>query len=185
MEHVELKNRKLVHEGSILNIYQDEIELPNGKVEYWDYVEHRKGAAAVVPVLPDGKILMVSQYRPALGRMTLEIPAGSRDCVTEDTAVCAARELEEETGYQSGCMEKLLTLRTTVAFCNEMIDVYLAKDLVRGEQHLDEAESISLRVHSLEELLAMILEGKIQDGKTVSAILAYQVLLMKNEPGKF
>lgn len=82
-------------------------------------------------------------------------------------------------------MEKLLTLRTTVAFCNEMIDVYLAKDLVRGEQHLDEAESISLRVHSLEELLAMILEGKITGWKNGTAILAYQVLLMKNEPGKF
>ena len=75
---------------------------------------------------------MVTQYRPALGRMTLEIPAGSRDSVEEDTAVCAARELEEETGYKAGRMEPLLSLRTTVAFCNEMIDVYLARDRQRG-----------------------------------------------------
>ena len=177
MEHVELKRRKLIHRGSILDIYEDEMLLPNGKTERWDYVEHRKGAAAVVPVLPDGKILMVSQYRPALGRMTLEIPAGSRDSVTEDTAVCAARELEEETGYQSRKLQKLLSLRTTVAFCNEMIDVYLARDLVPGKQHLDEAESITLRAYSLDELLEMISSGKIQDGKTVSALLAYRVLL--------
>ena len=181
MEHVTLKNRKLIHSGSILDIYQDEMELPNGKTEYWDYVEHRKGAAAVVPVLPDGRILMVSQYRPALGRMTLEIPAGSRDSVTEDTAVCAARELEEETGYQSGRLELLISLRTTVAFCNEMIDVYLARDLQPGKQHLDEAESIDLKAYDLEELVEMIYAGKIQDGKTVSALLAYQVKVLQEE----
>ena len=179
MEHVELKNRKLVHRGSILDIYQDEMLLPNGKTENWDYVEHRKGAAAVVPVLPDGRILMVSQYRHALGRMTLEIPAGSRDSVTEDMALCAARELEEETGYRAQKMEQLLSLRTTVAFCNERIDVFLARDLVPGEQHLDEAEDISVQPWELEELVARIYRGEIQDGKTVSAILAYQVKLLR------
>ena len=97
MDHVEVKKRTLVHRGSIVDVYQDEVQLPDGGTELWDYVEHRKGAAAVVPVLPDGRILMVAQYRPALGRMTLEIPAGSRDSVEEDTAVCAVRELEEET----------------------------------------------------------------------------------------
>ncbi len=175
MEHVEVQERKLVHKGSILDIYEDEVLLPNGNVEHWDYVEHRKGAAAVVPVLPDGRIIMVSQYRPALGRMTLEIPAGSRDSVTEDTAVCAKRELEEETGYRSDSIELLLKLRTTVAFCNEMIDVYLARDLVPGQQHLDEAESIDLSFWKLDDLLDKIYAGEIQDGKTVSALLAYQV----------
>lgn len=77
----------------------------------------------------DGKILMVKQYRNAIDRMTLEIPAGSRDSVTEDTRVCAARELEEETGYCSDDLTRILSLKTTVAFCDEFIDVYLAKNL--------------------------------------------------------
>ena len=97
-----------------------------------------RGAAAVVPVRGDGKILMVKQYRNAIDRMTLEIPAGSRDSVTEDTRVCAARELEEETGYCSDDLTRILSLKTTVAFCDEFIDVYLAKNLKPGHQHLDE-----------------------------------------------
>ena len=100
--------RVLEHEGAILDIYSDYMELPDGKVEKWDYVEHRKGAAAVVPVLPDGRILMVRQYRNALERFTLEIPAGARDTKTEPTIECAARELEEETGYRCDRLEFLL-----------------------------------------------------------------------------
>lgn len=181
MDHVEVKKRTLVHRGSIVDVYQDEVQLPDGGAELWDYVEHRKGAAAVVPVLPDGRILMVAQYRPALGRMTLEIPAGSRDSVEEDTAVCAARELEEETGYKAGCMEPLLSLRTTVAFCNEMIDVYLARDLTKGHQHLDEAESIEVGAYELSDLMGRIFAGKIQDGKTVSGILAYYAKMQEEQ----
>ena len=94
------------------------------------------GAAAILPVLPDGRIIMVRQYRNALERETIEIPAGARDSKTEDTKVCATRELEEETGYRSHKVEFLLSLRTTVAFCDEHVDVYLATDLEKiGEQH--------------------------------------------------
>lgn len=100
--------RELIRSGAILDIYTDTMELPDGKVEEWDFVSHRKGAAAVVPVRDDGKILMVRQYRNAIGRMTLEIPAGSRDSVTEDTRICAARELEEETGYRSDDLSFLI-----------------------------------------------------------------------------
>ena len=95
---------------------------------------------------------MVHQYRNALDRETLEIPAGSRDSVDEDTKVCAARELEEETGYRSDKINLLLSLRTTVAFCNEFIDVYLAEDLKPGKQHLDEGEEIQVEAYSMEEL---------------------------------
>ena len=146
------KERVLEHQGSILDFYSDYMELPDGKVEKWDYVEHRKGAAAVIPVLPNGKILMVRQYRNALNRFTLEIPAGSRDSVTEPTIECASRELEEETGYRCENLEFLLSLRTTVAFCNEMIDVYVARDLIPSKQHLDEGEYIELEEHELSEL---------------------------------
>ena len=166
-------NRELVYQGSILDIYKDTMDVGNGKIEEWDYVAHRKGAACVLPVLPDGRILMVHQYRNALERDTIEVPAGSRDSVTEDTMVCAARELEEETGYKCNKISKLLELRTTVAFCNEMVDVYLAEDLVPGKQHLDDAEDIRVEAFELDVLLDKIYSGVIQDGKTVAAILAY------------
>lgn len=165
--------RELVYKGAILDIYQDTMQFANGKTEAWDFVAHRMGAAAVLPVLPDGRILMVRQYRNALERETLEIPAGARDSLTEDTRITAMRELEEETGYRSDKVSFLLSLRTTVAFCNESIDVYLAENLTPGEQHLDEAESIDVEAYTLEKLCNMIYEGKMQDSKTVSAILAY------------
>lgn len=165
--------RELVYEGSILDIYKDTMDIGNGKTEEWDFVAHRKGAACIVPVLPDGRILMVRQYRNALERDTIEVPAGARDSVTEDTLVCAVRELEEETGYKSNKVSKLLSLRTTVAFCDEMVDVYLAEDLIPGEQHLDDAEDIRVEAFELEELLDKIYGGIIQDAKTVAAILAY------------
>ena len=171
--------RELVYNGSILDIYKDTMQLPNGKTEEWDYVAHRMGAAAVLPVLPDGRIVMVRQYRNALERETLEIPAGCRDSLTEDTLVSASRELEEETGYHSDDISFLISLKTTVAFCNESIDVYLAKNLVKGEQHLDDAESIEVEIHSLDELCDMIYKGQLQDSKTVSAILAYSNLVNK------
>ena len=170
-------NRQLLRQGAILDIYTDTMELPNGKTEEWDFISHRKGAAAVVPVREDGKILMVRQYRNAIERMTLEIPAGSRDSVTEETRVCAARELEEETGYCSDNLTYLLSLKTTVAFCDEFIDVYLARDLKPGKQHLDEGEFIDVEAHDVNELCEMIYAGKLQDAKTVSAILAYKNLL--------
>lgn len=169
--------RELIRRGAILDIYTDTMELPDGKTEEWDFISHRKGAAAVVPVREDGKILMVKQYRNAIERMTLEIPAGSRDSVTEDTRVCAARELEEETGYKSENLSFLLSLKTTVAFCDEFIDVYLAKDLVPGRQHLDEGEFIDVAAYDIEELCSMIYAGKLQDAKTVAALLAYRNLL--------
>lgn len=174
-------NRELVRRGTILDIYKDTMELPDGKTAEWDFISHRKGAAAVVPVREDGKILMVRQYRNAIERMTLEIPAGSRDSVTEDTKVCAARELEEETGYHSEDLTFLISLKTTVAFCDEFIDVYLAKNLKPGSQHLDEDEFIDVEAYEIDELCEMIYAGKLQDAKTVAALLAYKNLSTKQK----
>ena len=174
MEKIERVGRKLVHKGTILDMYEDTVRLPNGKEEKWDFVSHRMGAACVLAVRPDGKILMVRQYRNALDRFTLEVPAGKRDSLNEDTSICAARELEEETGYRAGKLEKLLSLKSTVAFCDELIDVYLATDLVEiGEQHLDEAEDIDIEAYELKELMDMCYSGTLQDAKTVAAIMAY------------
>lgn len=173
IERMKRLKRELMYKGSILDIYKDTMEFANGKQEEWDFVSHRMGAAAILPVLPDGRIVMVRQYRNALERETLEIPAGARDSKTEDTSVCAARELEEETGYKSNHVEFLLSLRTTVAFCDEFVDVYLATDLEKGKQHLDDAESIDIEIYTLDELCQMIYSGELQDSKTVAAIMAY------------
>ncbi|MDC7278009.1 NUDIX hydrolase [Butyrivibrio fibrisolvens] len=174
MEQIKRIDRKLVHSGAILDFYEDTMLLPNGKTETWDFISHRMGAACVLAVKPDGKILMVRQFRNALDRETLEIPAGKRDSVNEDTAICAARELEEETGYRAGKLEKLLSLKSTVAFCDELIDVYLATDLEKvGEQKLDESEEIDIEAWDLNDLLDMCYSGKLQDAKTVAAIMAY------------
>lgn len=166
--------RELKYQGAIVDIYTDYMQMPDGKVAEWDYVAHRKGAAAVLAVQEDGKLLMVRQYRNALERFSLEIPAGARDSRQEPTIVCAARELEEETGYRCEHLEFLISLRTTVAFCNEEIDIFLARDLIPSKQHLDPDEYLELEAHSLEELCDWIYEGKLQDSKTVAAVLAYK-----------
>ncbi len=174
MEEIKRIKRELVYKGTILDFYEDTMLLPNGNTEIWDFVSHRMGAACVLPVRPDGKILMVRQYRNALERETLEVPAGKRDSIDEDTKICAERELLEETGYRAGKIEKLLSLKSTVAFCDEMIDVYLATDLHKeGEQKLDESESIDVEAYDLKELMDMCYSGKLQDAKTVAAIMAY------------
>ncbi|MCR4781419.1 MAG: NUDIX hydrolase [Lachnospiraceae bacterium] len=176
--HVERVGRELVSAGAIVDLYKDAIRLPNGEIHYWDMVSHRKGAAAIVAVRDDGKLLMVRQYRPALNRYTLEIPAGARDSVDEDPCVTANRELEEETGFIPNEMKHLLSLKTTVAFCDEFIEVYLSRGLHdRKEQMLDDAESIDIIACDLDDLIDLIFDGTIQDSKTVSGILAYYKLV--------
>ena len=178
MERIKRIDRKLVHKGTILDFYEDTMLLPNGKTEQWDFVSHRMGAACVFAVKTDGKLLMVRQYRNALERETLEVPAGKRDSLNEDTSICAARELEEETGYRAGKLEKLLSLKSTVAFCDELIDVYLATELEKiGEQKLDESEEIDIEAWDLKDLMDMCYRGELQDAKTVAAIMAYAARL--------
>ena len=170
---VKRMGRELAYQGTVLKVYKDHMKFSNGNTEDWDFIHH-DGAAAVIPVMDDGKILMVKQYRNALERDTLEIPAGKLDDPDEEGIVCASRELKEETGYSSDDLEWLLTIRTTVAFCNERIEVFVARNLIPGEQHLDEDEFVDVKAYKLEELKEMIFEGKIQDSKTMAAILAYE-----------
>lgn len=174
MEEVKRIGRRLVQKGHVVDFYEDDIQMPDGRVAKWDFIKH-KGAAAVVAVRNDGKLLMVRQYRNSADRQTLEIPAGSRNTKDEDTRVCASRELEEETGYHSNDLELLLTLRTAIAYCDEFIDVYLARNLIPAKQHLDEDEYLDVEAYTMDELLDMIYSRKIEDTKTVSALLAYKV----------
>lgn len=171
-EEIRRVKRELAYHGTVVDVYKDYMEFANGSTEEWDYIHHN-GAAAVVPVLDDGRILMVTQYRNALDRMTLEIPAGKLDAPDEPGIECAARELEEETGYKSDHLEWLLTLRTTVALCNERIEIFAAKDLKPSKQKLDEGEYVTVKAYTLEELKRKIYAGEIEDSKTVSAVLAY------------
>ncbi|MDE6750649.1 MAG: NUDIX hydrolase [Lachnospiraceae bacterium] len=173
MDKFERLERTLVHKGAIIDYYQDTVKVPNGNIVKWDFIGH-KGAAAVIAVNDEGKLLMVRQYRNALDRETLEIPAGGLNSIEEPTDVAAARELEEETGYKAGKLELLITIRTTVAFCNEKIDVYVATDLKPSRQNLDEDEFIGVETYSIEELAQMVYDCKIQDGKTIASLMAYK-----------
>lgn len=177
-EKFERLDRELVFHGSIIDFYKDTVKVPNGNIVKWDFIGH-KGAAAVVPITKDGKILMVRQYRNALDRYTLEIPAGGLNGVDEPTLMAATRELEEETGYRSEELELLITIRTTVAFCNEKIDIYVAQNLIKSKQNLDEDEFINVEAYSVEELTNMIFEGTIEDSKTISAIMSYKDKYLK------
>lgn len=168
---VKLLHREKAYQGVILTVYKDHV-LANGHEADWDYIHH-DGAAAVVAVQEDGKLLMVRQYRHALGRFTLEIPAGKLDAPGEPKIECAYRELEEETGYRCEKLEYLLSLNTTVAFCDEAIDIFLARNLIPSEQHLDPDEEINVEAWELSDLMQLIYEGKMTDGKTVAAIMTY------------
>ena len=142
MEEFKRISRDLVAKGAIIDYYQDTMQIPNGNIAKWDLIDH-KGAAAVVAVREDGKLLMV-------------------------------RELQEETGYHTDHVELLTSIYTTVAFCNEKIDIYLARGLKdRGNQHLDEDEFINVEAYSVEELKQMIYDCRIQDAKTICGILTY------------
>lgn len=173
-ENIKRIKRELVYKGTIVDFYKDTVSINDEKTVEWDFIGH-KGAAAVIPVTAEGEILMVRQYRNALDRYTLEIPAGGLDSVEEPGIDCAARELEEETGFRSEHLEWLITLRTTVAFCNEKIEIFVARNLIPSKQHLDEDEFIDVKAYSLETLHKKIFEGEIEDSKTISAIMAYTV----------
>lgn len=167
-------DRQLKYEGNILKIYEDTV-LANGHEAKWDFIHH-DGAAAVLPVAADGKILMVRQYRNALNRFTLEIPAGKLDAPDEPKVLCAFRELEEETGFRvesPDSLEYLMSLTTTVAFCDEAIDIFVAHNLIPSHQNLDEDEVIKVEPCELADLEEMVYTGKITDGKTIAAIMAY------------
>ena len=166
--------RTLIKKGAIIDYYQDTILLPDGAEKTYDFIDH-KGAAAVVPVLPDGRIIMVRQERNAIDSESLEIPAGGKN-PGEEFDVAAARELEEETGYRCESISHLFDLYTTVAFSNEKIGIYLAEDLIPSKQNLDEDEYLSVEIYSLEELQNMITQGCIHDAKTIAALMYYKAM---------
>lgn len=178
MEKFEILNRTLEHHGAIVDFYTLDVKVPNGNIAHWDHIEH-KGAAAVVPVDDEGKILMVRQYRGAIDDIMLEIPAGGRDSVDEDFFVCAARELEEETGYRSEEIHHLIDINTAAAYTSEKIAVYYAENLIPSRQLLDEDEFVSIERYTIEEIEEMIYSGRITDAKTIAGVLSYKCHVKK------
>ena len=167
--------RKVVDSNVVFDYCKDTVELPDGKVTEYVACIH-KGASAVIPVLPDGRILMVRQYREAMGRVTLEVPAGGRNSLDELFCDTAKRELEEETGYTTDKeLEHLITIATAIAYCDEKIEVYVAEDLRKTEQHLDPDEFIEVEAFDVEDLVRRVYEGEIQDSKSIASIMAYYI----------
>lgn len=170
MEHKRIA-RTLIKEGSIIDYYHDTIELQDGRTATFDFLDHG-GAAAMVAVDQDGKILMVRQYRNAVDQYSLEIPAGGLN-EGEEFISCAMRECEEETGYQAGETHHLIDVFTTVAFSNEKIAIFYTTHLSPAKQNLDEDEYVTVERYSLDELIQMIFKGEIKDCKTIAGLLAY------------
>lgn len=158
-------SRKTVFEGHLIKVYTDEADLAGRRV-HREVVLHQE-ASAIIPIDKDGNVLFVEQYRYPVDKVLLEIPAGKVD-PGEDGLTCARRELEEETGY-TGELIHLGDVYTTPGFCNELIHLYLAENLVHTHQHLDEGEFLNVVAIPLKKVFEDIREGHIYDAKTLSA----------------
>lgn len=164
----------LKYHCSFLDLYEDEVILPNGKVTSRVYIEHM-GAAAVLPVTTDGLIVLTRQYRYPIGRISLEVPAGKKDELNEDSLVCARRELEEETSYVSDDIQFVQTIYNCLGYSNEAIDLFVAYDCEHKEDSLDadEDEFIERVLYSVEDCKKLLDEGQLTDVKTALLIQYY------------
>lgn len=159
-----------IFDGALLHVRRDVVRLPNGKESVREWIHH-PGAAAVLPVLPNGNVILVRQFRYPIGKVTLEVPAGKLDMVGEDPLHCARRELSEETGYTAESYDKLTVIATTVGFSNEYIHLYLARELSVGAQHTDEDEFVNVVQMPFSDALAMVKSGEIIDSKTIISLM--------------
>lgn len=155
--------------GRIFSVDRLRVTLPDGRHATRDVVRH-PGAVAVVALTDDGRICLVRQYRTALGRVTVEIPAGKL-APGEDPLSCAARELEEETGIVAGKLAYLTTIATSAGFADEVIHIYMATGLARAQASPDADEFINVDLVDLPELVDAVLDGRIEDAKTVVGAL--------------
>ena len=160
---------KEIFQGRVVHLFLDEIELPNGHKSTREVIRHQ-GAVCIVPLLEDGRVLMVRQYRYPFSQVMLELPAGKID-PGETPDVCAVRELSEETGAVAESLLPLGDFYPSVAYTDEVIHLYLAKGLHFGAMHTDEDEFLQLERIPLRELINQVMAGEIPDGKTQTALL--------------
>jgi ADP-ribose pyrophosphatase len=159
-----------VYQGKVVSLRVDRVRLPNGRVTDREIVEHG-GAVGVVALDNDGNVLLVRQFRSALGMHLLEIPAGTLGA-DEDVRACAFRELHEETGYLAQEMQPLYAFYSSPGFSNERIWLFLASGLSRGSQDVESDELIEVVKVSLGRALEMVAAGDICDGKSILGLVA-------------
>jgi len=167
--HVTVRSSARVHEGPLLKIDLEEVELPGGAIARLESIRH-PGAAAALPFLANGNVLLVRQYRHAMGGWILEVPAGKLDH-GEPPQECAVREVEEEVGHKVGALLELGAIFTTPGFTDEVIWLYEAHDLTPTAIAHEEDEVIEVIELEFDEAVRRVREGDIRDGKTVAAIL--------------
>lgn len=159
---------EIVYEGPVFRVRKHLVETVGGQ-SVRDVVEH-SGGAIMLAVNSDGHILLERQYRKALGHDFIELPAGKAD-PGEAPEVTASRELSEETGYIARDVRHLVSFYPTCGYSNEYLHIYICKDLIKGETHLDKDECIDLEWRSVDEIIDLIMKGEIEDSKTIIGIL--------------
>ena len=167
---------KEMYNGVLLHVFSDTVRLPDGSEATREYIRHL-GAVCIVPVTDDGKIVMERQYRYPVGRVVLEIPAGKLDSAQEDPLEAAKRELREETGITADEWIEMGHYMPAPAYANEFITVFMAKKLHYGERHLDDEEFIEVMEMPLDDLVEDVMNDRISDGKTQTAILKAALML--------
>lgn len=164
-----------IYEGKVISVRKEVVELTDGRKANRELVGH-PGGVGVIAVNDDGMVFMVSQYRIAAKQMMLEIPAGKKE-YGEDSLECGKRELIEETGYEGGEFIHLGDYYATPGYCEEVLSIYLARNLKFVGQSLDDGEFLNVSKHSLDELYQMVMNNEIHDAKTAVAILKAKALL--------
>ena len=171
-----LPDSKRIYNGKVISLRIDKIQLSSGDIFEREVIEH-PGAVAMLPFLNDGRLLLIKQYRHPVGEELLEIPAGTLH-KNEDPKDCARRELIEETGYEAGKLEKLISCFLAPGYSSEKIHLFYASDLKKVGDSPDIDEMIELCPITVDKVREMIKTGEISDAKTISGI-SY-LLLMRN-----
>ena len=166
---------ELKYQGVIVNVRLDHAELCDGSVVRREVVEH-PGGATILPVDDEGYCYCVRQFRYPFGKLMLEAPAGKLE-YGEDPRECALRELSEETGFTADEIIYLGPDCSSPGFSTELLHIYMARGLHKGESHPDEGEFLSVEKHHIDELADMVMSGEIDDGKTIIAVLKAKRIL--------
>lgn len=169
-----------VYRGALLDAYRDTVRLPGGGVGPREWIDH-PGAAAVVPLFDDGRVLLVRQFRFPPRKEFLEVPAGKLDVKGESPVSVAHRELEEETGWTADRMVELGVIYPCIGYSNERIFLYVATGLRPGSQNLSDGELVEPIVMPFTDAVARVRDGTIDDAKTVSALLLARLWLQEQE----
>lgn len=160
-----------VFDGRLLSVRVDTVKTPDGRETTREVVAH-PGAVGILPIMADGRIILVRQFRYAVGRELLETPAGTRE--PEETAEeCALRELEEEVGMRAGRLELMARFFVSPGWCNEELVIFRAGDLRPSTANLDDDEELEVVIVSPEEIPWLIADGQIADAKTLTSLTMY------------